>query len=154
MSARAATSSTWKPAAPRCWIRPGISIGYRGADTDVTARKVSTMGVLTASLAHELNQPLSAILNNAQAGSRFLAAATPDLAEVRGALEDIARDTKRAGEVIRQMRALVRKDEPRLELLDFNRVITDVVRLLHSDMLESQGSDRVRIGSEAAPGKR
>jgi len=143
----------------------GNLTGYRGADTDVTARKqselalgqqrnelahlsrVSTMGVLTASLAHELNQPLSAILSNAQAGSRFLAAATPDLAEVRGALEDIARDTKRAGEVIRQMRALVRKDEPRLELLDFNRVITDIVRLLHSDMLNR----KVRIALELDP---
>jgi PAS domain S-box-containing protein len=131
----------------------GNLVGYRGAAADVTARKqseleivqqrnelahlsrVSTMGVLTASLAHELNQPLSAILSNAQAGSRFLAAATPDLAEVRGALEDIAQDTKRAGEVIRQMRALVRKDEPNLEPLDLNRVIPDVIRLLHSDML-------------------
>jgi PAS domain S-box-containing protein len=131
----------------------GNLVGYRGAAADVTARKqaeleigqqrnelahlsrVSTMGVLTASLAHELNQPLSAILSNAQAASRFLAAATPDLGEVRGALEDIAQDTKRAGEVIRQMRALVKKDEPHLEPLDLNRIIPDVVRLLHSDML-------------------
>jgi PAS domain S-box-containing protein len=140
----------------------GNLLGYRGADTDVTARKqselalgqqrnelahlsrVSTMGVLTASLAHELNQPLSAILSNAQAGSRFLAAATPDLAEVRGALEDIAQDTKRAGEVIRQMRALVRKDDPHLEPLDLNRIITDIFRLLHSDMLVR----KVRIALE------
>jgi PAS domain S-box-containing protein len=143
----------------------GKLIGYRGADTDVTGRKqsdleiaqqrnelahlsrVSTMGVLTSSLAHELNQPLSAILNNAQAGSRFMAAATPDLAEVRGALEDIAEDAKRAGEVIRQMRALVRKDEPRLESLDLNRVISDVVRLLHSDLLVR----KVQIALELAP---
>ncbi|MGA2786367.1 MAG: PAS domain S-box protein [Verrucomicrobiota bacterium] len=99
----------------------GNLLGYRGAAADVTGRKqaeveigqqrnelahlsrVSTMGVLTSSLAHELNQPLTAILNNAQAGSRFMAAASPDLAEVRGALEDIAQDAKRAGEVIRQM---------------------------------------------------
>jgi two-component system sensor kinase FixL len=143
----------------------GNLIGYRCADTDVTMRKqselalgqqrnelahlsrVSTMGVLTASLAHELNQPLSAILSNAQAGSRFLAAATPDLGEVRGALEDIAQDTKRAGEVIRQMRALVRKDDPRLELLDLNRVISDIIRLLHSDMLIR----KVRIALELDP---
>ena len=143
----------------------GNLLGYRGADTDVTARKqselelgqqrnelahlsrVSTMGVLTSSLAHELNQPLSAILNNAQAGSRFMTAATPDLAEVRGALEDIAQDTKRAGEVIRQMRALVRKDEPHLEPLDLNRVISDIYRLLHSDMLNR----KVQIALELAP---
>jgi PAS domain S-box-containing protein len=143
----------------------GNLLGYRGADTDVTARKqseldlgqqrnelahlsrVSTMGVLTSSLAHELNQPLSAILSNAQAASRFLAAATPDLAEVRGALEDIAQDTKRAGEVIRQMRALVRKDEPHLEPLDLNRIISDIHRLLHSDMLNR----KVQIALELAP---
>ncbi len=143
----------------------GNLLGYRGADTDVTARKqselelgqqrnelahlsrVSTMGVLTSSLAHELNQPLTAILSNAQAGSRFLAGATPDLAEVRGALEDIAQDAKRAGEVIRQMRALVRKDEPRLEPLDLNRVISDIYRLLHSDMLNR----KVQIALELAP---
>ena len=143
-------------------------LGYIGSCVDITERKqaevetvqqrkelahlarVSTMGVLAASLAHELNQPLSAILSNAQAGSRFLAAATPDLAEVRGALEDIAQDTKRAGEVIRQMRALVRKDEPNLEPLDLNRVISDVVRLLHSDMLIR----KVQIALELDPALR
>ena len=146
----------------------GNLAGYRGAAADVTGRKqaeleigqqrnelahlsrVSTMGVLTSSLAHELNQPLSAILNNAQAGSRFMAAATPDLAEVRGALEDIAQDAKRTGEVIRQMRALVRKDDPHLEPLNLNRVISDVVRLLHSDMLVR----KVQIAFELAPGLR
>jgi len=96
---------------------------------------VSTMGALASSLAHELNQPLSAILGNAQAASRFLAAPTPDLAEVGGALKDIAQDTKRAGEVIRHVRELVRRDEPYLVRLDLNRIIPGVVRLLHSDML-------------------
>jgi two-component system sensor kinase FixL len=131
----------------------GKPVLMRGVSLDITARKlaeaellrhrtelahmarVSTMGVLTASLAHELNQPLSAILSNAQAATRFMAAAPPDLAEVRGALQDIAQDTKRAGDVIRQMRALVRKDEPNLESLNLNEIISDVVRLLHSDML-------------------
>lgn len=109
--------------------------------------RVSTMGALAGSLAHELNQPLSAILSNAQAGSRFLNAPIPDLTEVRGALEDIAQDTKRAGEVIRQMRALVKKDEPRLAPLNPNRVISDVVRLLHSDILIR----RVRVALELDP---
>jgi two-component system sensor kinase FixL len=66
---------------------------------------------------------------------RFLTAKVPDVAEVQGALEDIVQDTRRAGEVIRQMRALVRKDEPRMQSLDINQVISEVVRLLHSDML-------------------
>ena len=109
--------------------------------------RVSTLGAMAGTLAHELNQPLNAILNNAQAGSRFLAGQTPDLAEVRGALEDIARDTRRAGEVIRQIRAFVKKDEPRFQSLDLNRVIEEVVRLLHAD---SQ-IRKVRIRLELAP---
>jgi two-component system sensor kinase FixL len=112
--------------------------------------RVSTMGQLASSLAHELNQPLTAILSNAQAGSRFLAAPPPDLAEVRGALEDIAQDAKRAGEVIRQLRALVRRDEPVMAPLELNRVIMDVVRLLHSDML----TRKVQIALELDPGLR
>jgi PAS domain S-box-containing protein len=109
------------------------SLRQRAELTHVT--RVSTMGVLASSLAHELNQPLTAILSNAQAASRFLAAAAPNLAEVRGALDDVAQDAKRAGGVIRQMRVLVRRDEPNLAPLDLNRVIMDVVQLLHSDML-------------------
>jgi two-component system sensor kinase FixL len=112
--------------------------------------RISTMGALASSLAHELNQPLSAILSNAQAASRFLADTTPNLTEVRGALEDIANDTKRAGQVIRQMRALVRKDEPQMEPLDLNRIIPDVVRLLHSDMLIR----KVQIALELDPSLR
>jgi two-component system sensor kinase FixL len=112
--------------------------------------RVSTMGALASSLAHELNQPLSAILSNAQAASRFMSAATPDLTEVRGALEDIADATKRAGQVIRQMRALVRKDEPQMEPLNLNRLIPDVARLLHSDMLIR----KVRLALELEPSLR
>jgi len=110
--------------------------------------RVSTMGALTASLAHELNQPLSAILNNAQAGLRFLTAPHPEIPEVHDALKDIAQDTRRAGEVIRQMRALVRKDEPKLQPLDLNQLIQDVVRLLHSDIVIR----RTRIALELQTG--
>lgn len=109
--------------------------------------RVSTMGALAGSLAHELNQPLSAILNNAQAATRFLAAAPPDLAEVRGALDDIAQDTKRAGEVIRQIRNLVRREEPNRQPLEINRVITDVVRLLHNDTMQR----KIRITLDLGP---
>lgn len=97
--------------------------------------RLSTMNLLTSSLTHELNQPMSAILNNAQAATRFLAAKPPDLAEVKAALEDIVQDAKRAGGVIRQMRDLVRKEQPKLKPLELNRVIADVRRLLHSDLL-------------------
>jgi PAS domain S-box-containing protein len=97
--------------------------------------RVSILGELSASLAHELNQPLTAILSDAQASFRLLAGATPNVVEVREALEDIAQNTKRAGEVIRQLRKLVKKNDLQFEPLDLNEVIRDVVKLLHSDMV-------------------
>jgi PAS domain S-box-containing protein len=97
--------------------------------------RITMLGELSASLAHELNQPLTAILSNSQAGSRFLASPVPNVTEVREVLQDIANDTKRAGEVIRQMRKLVKKHELQFEALDLNPMIHDVVRLLHSDMV-------------------
>jgi PAS domain S-box-containing protein len=97
------------------------------------ATRVSTVGALAGSLAHELNQPLAAILSNAQAGSRFLAGPTPNVPEVREVLLDIAQDTKRAGEVIRQMRTLIKREDLRFDELELNPLIQDVVRLLHSD---------------------
>ena len=68
-----------------------------------------TLGELTASLAHELNQPLTGIVSNAQAGERWLAGDTPDVDEARAALADIAEDGKRAGDVIRRLRALLQE---------------------------------------------
>jgi PAS domain S-box-containing protein len=99
------------------------------------AARVSTMGALTGSLAHELNQPLTAILSNAQAGSRLLAEPSANVDEVREVLQDIAQDTKRAGDVIRQLRKLVKNDDIHFEALDLNLLIPDVVRLLHTDSL-------------------
>ena len=97
------------------------------------ATRMSTMGALAGSLAHELNQPLTAILSNAQAGSRFLAKPTPDVAEVREVLQDIAQAAKRAGEVIRQLRTLVKKEDLRFDELELHHLVQEVVRLLHSD---------------------
>jgi len=84
------------------------------------AARVSTLGALAVSLAHELNQPLTAILSNAQAGSRFLAEPYANVAEVREVLQDIAQDTKRAGDVIRRLRKLVKNDDIHFEALDLN----------------------------------
>ena len=97
------------------------------------AARVSTMGALAGSLAHELNQPLTAILSNAQAGSRLLAEPSANVAEVREVLQDIAQDTKRAGDVIRQLWKLVKNDNIQFEALNLNLLIHDSVRLLHSD---------------------
>jgi PAS domain S-box-containing protein len=124
-----------------------------GASTDITKRKeteiqiqdlradlahvsrISTMGELAASLAHELNQPLTAILSNAQAALRFLGREPADLAEVREILQDIVQDNSRAGEVIRRMRALVKKEKLEFAPLDLGALICDVVTLLHSDAI-------------------
>jgi two-component system sensor kinase FixL len=91
------------------------------------------MGALAGSLAHELNQPLTAILSNAQAGSRFLKDPAPDVVEAREVLQDIAQNSKRASEVIRQLRKLVKKDDLQFEPVDLNELIREVARLLHSD---------------------
>jgi signal transduction histidine kinase len=88
------------------------------------------MGELATSLAHELNQPLAAILANAQAARRLMTGPYPDLAEVRATLDDIVDDDKRAGEVIRRMRALLKKEEFRPEPVDLNDVVRTVLRLL------------------------
>jgi PAS domain S-box-containing protein len=95
--------------------------------------RVGTVGALTAAIAHETNQPLAAILSNAQAGLRFLGADEPDLDEVREALEDIVRDDKRAGKVIHGLRALVKKEERHREPYDLNGVIGEVLHLIHSE---------------------
>jgi signal transduction histidine kinase/integral membrane sensor domain MASE1 len=95
--------------------------------------RVSTMGELTASLAHELTQPLMGILANAQAARRFLDATPPDLGEMRDILSDIIEDDKRAGEVIQRLRDLLRKGETQRALLDLNTLIRDVASLVSSD---------------------
>ena len=95
--------------------------------------RVSAMGELTASLAHELNQPLTAILNNAQVAQRFLAAEVVDVEEMREILNDIVADDKRAAEVIRRLRLLLKKGDLEYVSLDLNEVVTEVARLVTSD---------------------
>jgi PAS domain S-box-containing protein len=95
--------------------------------------RISTMGELAASLAHELNQPLTAILSNAQAALRFMTSKPADLEEVREILQDIVKDNSRAGEVIRRMRALVKKEALEFATLDLASLLRDVIALVHSD---------------------
>lgn len=98
----------------------------------VHASRLSIVGELTASLAHEINQPLGAILSNVDAGEILLEHADPPLGEVRQILADIRRDGLRASGVITHVRKLVRKREIEFERLDANTVATDVVALLES----------------------
>jgi PAS domain S-box-containing protein len=136
--------------------RPTEPVRIAGATQDITEQKraeatlrrtldefahlnrVAAMGELTASMAHEINQPLAAILSNAQAASRFLSSVSPDLAEVRACLTDIITDDKRAGQVINRLRGLLKKGEPQTSMVDLNEVVTDVIRLVRNDALLRQ----------------
>ena len=95
--------------------------------------RVSTMGELAASVAHELNQPLGAILANAEAAELFLQQDPPALDELRAILADIRQDDERAGEVIRRMRALLRKRELDRQPLEINSVVEDVLQVVSGD---------------------
>jgi two-component system, LuxR family, sensor kinase FixL len=96
---------------------------------------VSILGELVASLAHELNQPLTAILSNTQAALRLLGQGSSAPDELREILEDIAMDDQRAGEIIRRLRQLTRKGEFVLQHIDVNQLVTEVYGLLESDSL-------------------
>jgi signal transduction histidine kinase len=97
--------------------------------------RVAAMGELTSSFAHELNQPLAAILSNAQAAERFLAFAPPDLAELRACLRDIIEDDRRAGEVIHRVRRLLRKEPADPQPVDLGDLARNVVALIRNDAL-------------------
>jgi PAS domain S-box-containing protein len=109
--------------------------------------RLSVLGELSASMAHELNQPLTAILSNAQAAQRFMAAGQPDLVELREILQDIVQDTGRARDVIRQLRSLVHKSERQFVYLDVNESIRQVIGFLHGDIV----SRNVSVAMELAP---
>lgn len=93
------------------------------------------MGELTASLAHELNQPLTSILSNARAALRFLDAGRLETVQLREILEDIAQDDKRAGEIIRSLRSMVKPEEWEQELLSINDVLVEASSLFHSEAI-------------------
>jgi len=98
------------------------------------ASRVATLGEISASIAHEVNQPLAAIVANAQASLRFLNHESPDLNDVRGALEWIVKDGNRAAEVIQRVRTLVKKTDTQKVGLDINDAINDVVALLQREL--------------------
>ena len=95
--------------------------------------RVMTLGELTASIAHEVNQPLAAIVTNGNATLRWLGGATPNLSEARQAVERIIKDSYRASAVISRIRALVKKTPPRNDLVDLNEVIGEVFTLAQNE---------------------
>lgn len=102
------------------------------------AGRLQLMGELSASLAHELNQPLTAVLSNAQAGQRFLAQQKNDPAMIWEILEDIVKESKRASDVISTLRTLLSNQRPEFELLQLNALIEETLQLFHREALLRQ----------------
>jgi signal transduction histidine kinase len=96
--------------------------------------RVTTLGELTASIAHEINQPLAAVVTNANAGLRWLAGDPPNLDETREAIRRIIRDGKRADEIIGRIRALARKAPPQPGWLDLNQTIREITAMLRGEL--------------------
>ncbi|MGB8437669.1 MAG: PAS domain S-box protein, partial [Burkholderiales bacterium] len=112
--------------------------------------RLTTLGELTTSIAHEVSQPLGAMIANAAAGARWLAAEPPDMAEARSALDNIAADGRRAREVIARVRALAKRQAPRMELLDINRKILEVFALTEHELRSHDIVLQTQLG-EALP---
>jgi PAS domain S-box-containing protein len=147
----------------------GRFLGYRGGSSDVTAAvraaqaeealrtaqadlahvtRVTMLGELTASIAHEVNQPLAAIVANGEACLRWLGRETPNLDEARHNVERIINDGTRAGEVIRRVRALANKTDTEKVPLDINSVVNEVISLMQRELFRY----RVPLRMELSPG--
>lgn len=113
--------------------------------------RIATMGELTAALAHELNQPLTGILSNAQAAQRFLSNPNPDLAEMRDILSDIVKDDQRASDVILKLRSLFKKEVFQFETLNMNDVITEITPMIRSHALLKEMSFVTELDPDILP---
>nr|WP_245445975.1 ATP-binding protein [Mesorhizobium kowhaii] len=140
-------------------------VEFVGAVTDVTATRraeealrqsqaelahvtrLTTLGELTASIAHEVNQPLATIVTNGEVCLRWLAREVPDLAEVREALRDMISNGRRAGGIIQRLRALSKRTETQKVGLDINNAISEMIPLVHQEAL----GRRVSLRLELAP---
>jgi PAS domain S-box-containing protein len=141
------------------------AVGLTGIFVDVTHRKqaeadaaqqreyvthltrVRMMGVLSGAVAHELNQPLTAILSNAQAAQRMLTRETVDLHELRTTIKDIIEDDSRAAQVIKHLRSLLTKSTANFEAVDIAELMTETFDLVRAELIERQVRMVVRLGS-------
>ena len=113
--------------------------------------RVMTLGELTASIAHEVNQPLAAIVTNGNATLRWLGGVTPNLSEARQAVERIIKDSYRASEVISRVRTLVKKAPPRNDLVDLNEVIVEVFALAQNEARRNRVSLKHQLRHDLPP---
>jgi PAS domain S-box-containing protein len=112
------------------------------------ANRVATMGQLTASIAHEVNQPIAGAATNAEAALRWLDARPPDLEEVRQALGRIVKDAHRAGDVIGRIRELIKKAPSRKDRVDMNEAILEVIELTRGEAVKNGTSVRTALGED------
>jgi len=119
---------------------------YREVQTELAhANRVSTMGQLVASIAHEVNQPIAATLTNAQAATRWLGAQPPNVDEAVQALGRIVKDANRAGDVLGRIRGMIKKAPPRKAPVDINAAIREVVALTHGEASKSGASVEIAL---------
>jgi PAS domain S-box-containing protein len=110
---------------------------WKRLQADLTrASRVSSMGELSASLAHEISQPIAAAVTDAHACLLWLSRDEPDLEEARAAASRIEQDGRRAGEIVKRVRLLFKKDTLQRELVDLNEIIQEIVLLLHSEAIQ------------------
>jgi PAS domain S-box-containing protein len=122
---------------------------YREVQMELAhANRVTTMGQLTGSIAHEVNQPIAATVASAQAALRWLARQSPDLDKVRQLLTQIVKNSTRAGEVIHRIRDLIKKAPSRQDLLEINGPIREVIELTHAEAMKN----RVSVTADLADG--
>jgi C4-dicarboxylate-specific signal transduction histidine kinase len=117
------------------------------------ANRVATMGQLSASIAHEINQPLAASLTNAQTALRWLAAAPPKLEKARQTLNRIVENNNRASEIVSGIRALIKKEPPKRELLNLNQIVADVIAIASNEARQHNIKVRIELGRDLRPSR-
>jgi signal transduction histidine kinase len=125
---------------------------YREMQSELArANRVTTMGELTASIAHEIKQPIATARTNAAAALRFLDKSPPDVAEVREALTCIVNDSDRAGDIVDRIGSLVKKAPSRKEVIDLNAAILEVITLTHSEAVKTGVTVGTQLAGELPP---
>jgi C4-dicarboxylate-specific signal transduction histidine kinase len=124
------------------------SEALREAQTELAhVNRVTTMGQLAASIAHEIGQPIAAAVTNANAGLQWLAAQPPDVEEVRTAFDGIIKAGKQAGEVVGRIRGLIKKTPPRRDDVEINEVILEVVALTNGEVVKNGVSLQTQLAA-------
>ena len=122
---------------------------YREAQSELAhANRVDTMGQLTASIAHEIKQPIATARNNARAALNFLGMHPPDLSEVKEALDCIVADADRAGAIVDRIGSCIKKEPPRKEVVDLNAAILEVTDLTHGEAVKTGVTVSTQLAGE------